>query len=93
MFDYKSYVQKINTPIDYKSYKVIKIDTFAELMQMREDLQTPILMYTEKNNLKTIFMMIKDDMLFAYIISSKAIRNKLIEESKNKKKGKENEKN
>ncbi len=93
LFDYKSYVQKINTPIDYKSYKVIKIDTFAELMQMREDLQTPILMYTEKNNLKTIFMMIKDDMLFAYIISSKAIRNKLIEESKNKKKGKENEKN
>lgn len=93
LFDYKSYVQKINTPIDYKSYKVIKIDTFAELMQMREDLQTPILMYTEKNNLKTIFMMIKDDMLFAYIISSKAIRNRLIEESKNKKKGNENEKN
>jgi len=62
-------------------------------MQMREDLQTPILMYTEKNNLKTIFMMIKDDMLFAYIISSKAIRNRLIEESKNKKKGNENEKN
>lgn len=92
LFDYKSYVQKINTTINYDAYKIIKVDTFVELLQMREELQAPILMYTEKNNLKTIFMMIKDDILFTYTISSKAIRNKLIEESK-KKKGEKHEKN
>lgn len=92
LFDYKSYVQKINTTIDYDAYKIIKVDTFIELLQMREELQAPILMYTEKSNLKTIFMMIKDDILFTYTISSKAIRNKLIEESK-KRKSEKNEKN
>lgn len=85
LFDYKSYIQKINTPIDYSEYKVIKINTFTELMQMREELQSPILMYTEKNNLKTIFMMMKDKILFTYVISSNAIRSKLIEESKKRK--------
>lgn len=85
LFDYKSYIQKINTPIDYSEYKVIKINTFTELIQMREELQSPILMYTEKNNLKTIFMMMKDKILFTYVISSKAIRTRLIEESKKRK--------
>lgn len=93
LFDYKSYVQKINTTIDYSAYKIIKIDTFAELLQMREEIQSPILMYTEKSNLKTIFMMIKDNILFTYTISSKAIRNKLIEESKKRKEVKKHEKN
>lgn len=93
LFDYKSYVQKINTPINYKEYKIIKIDTFTELMQMREEIQSPILMYTEKSNLKTIFMIIKEDMLFTYVISSKAIRARLIEESKMKKAGKKDENN
>lgn len=93
LFDYKSYVQRINTPINYKEYKIIKIDSFTELMQMREEIQSPILMYTEKSNLKTIFMIIKEDMLFTYVISSKAIRTRLIEESKKRKAGKQDEKN
>ena len=62
-------------------------------MQMREEIQSPILMYTEKSNLKTIFMIIKEDMLFTYVISSKAIRTRLIEESKKRKAGKQDEKN
>lgn len=93
LFDYKSYVQQIVTPLDYSIYKIIKINTFLELLQMREDIQSPILMYTEKNNLKTIFMIIKDDLLFTYILSSKSIRKRLIEESKKKKGMKENEQN
>lgn len=93
IFDYKSYVQKISTPLDYSAYKIVKIESFAELLQMREEVQSPILMHTEKNQMKTIFMMIKDDLMFTYILSSKSIRKKLIEESKKRKEGKENEKN
>lgn len=93
MFDYKSYVQKISTPLDYNAYKIVKIGSFAELLQMREEIQSPILMYTEKNQMKTVFMMMKDDLLFTYILSSKSIRKKLIEESKKRREGKQNEQN
>lgn len=93
IFDYKSYVQKISTPLDYSAYKIVKIESFAELLQMREEVQSPILMHTEKNQMKTIFMMIKDDLLFTYILSSKSIRKKLIEESKKRKDGKGNAQN
>lgn len=82
LFDYKSYVQKISEPINIKNYQIVKIESFQELLQMREEIQSPILMYTEKNDLKTIFMMTKENMLFAYILSSKSIRKKLIEKSK-----------
>lgn len=81
LFDYKSYVQKISKPLDTKSYQLVKIESFTELLQMREELQSPILMYTEKNELKTIFMMIKDNMLFVFVLSSKNIRKNLIEKS------------
>lgn len=91
MFDYKSYVQKISTPLDYNSYKIIKIETFIELLQIREEIQSPILMYTAKNQMNTAFMMIKDDLLFTYILSSKSIREKLIAESKKRKEEKRNE--
>ena len=84
LFDYRSYIQQIHTKIDYKSYKIIKINSFNELIGMREEIQSPILMYIEENNLKTIFMMIKDDLLFTYILSAKSIRTKLIENSKKK---------
>ena len=67
LFDYKSYVQKISTPLNYTKYEIIKLETFTELMQTREDVQAPILMYTEKNRLKTVFTMMKDDVLYIYI--------------------------
>ena len=88
LFDYKSYVQKITEPININDYQIVKIESFNDLLQMREEVQSPILMYTEKNELKTVFMMMKDKMLFAYILSSKHIRKKLIEKSREKQKNK-----
>ena len=83
MFDYKSYIQKINNKIDYQDYKVIKIDTFKEMLGMREELQSPILMYTEDNR-KTTFIMINEKLLFEYVLEAKLIREKLIAKSKEK---------
>ena len=91
LFDYKSYIQKINSKVDYKDYKIIKIDTFKELLGIREDVQSPILMYTEDEN-KTVFMIMNENILYAYILSSKLIRENLIKESK-KKEEKKNEQN
>lgn len=93
LFDYKSYVQKISEPINVKEYQIIRIESFQELLQMREELQSPILMYTEKNELKTVFMMIKDNMLFAFVLSSKLIRKKLIDNNNKKNNKKDLNKN
>ena len=83
LFDYKSYIQKINNIVDYKDYKVVKIDTFKELLGMKEELQSPILMYTEDDR-KTTFMIINGNLLFEYILEARLIREKLIKESKEK---------
>ena len=53
------------------------IDTFKEMLGMREELQAPILMYTEENR-KTTFVMIDETLLFEYILEVKLIREKLI---------------
>ena len=82
LFDYKSYVQKVNNKIDYEDYKLIKIDTFNELIEMREEVQASILMYIEENIRKTTFMMINGNLLFEYILSAEQIREELIKRSK-----------
>lgn len=92
LFDYKSYIQKITDLLDYNDYKVINVETFKELMGMREELQSPILMYQEKNIRRTIFLMVNQNLLFQFILDSNLIREKLIEISKEKKE-KKNEKN
>lgn len=93
IFDYKSYIQKTTDKIEYNDYKVINIDTFKELLSMREELQSPILMYTEEDQRKTMFMMINTNLLFMYTLESNEIRRKLIEKSEQKKKGRKNENN
>ena len=92
LFDYKNYIQKINNMLDYNDYKVVNVDTFKELMGMREELQSPILMYTEENQRRTTFLIINQNLLFQHIMDSNLIREKLIKMSKEKKE-KKNEKN
>ncbi len=92
LFDYKSYIQKINNILDYNDYKIVNVDTFKELIGMREELQSPILMYTEKDRRRTTFLMINQNLLFEYVLDSDLIRKKLIEMSKEKKE-KKDEKN
>ena len=89
LFDYKSYLQTTNDKFDYSDYKVITINTFIELLGMKEEIQAPILMYTEKDIRKTTFIIIDKNLLFEYTLSSELIREKLIRKS-NEKKEKEN---
>lgn len=91
LFNYKSYIQKTNNEIDFKNYKVIQIDTFNEILGMRDTVQAPILMYTEDNEDRTKFMIIKDDVLYVNVLGAKEIRNELRAKSA-KKKAKESEK-
>lgn len=86
LFSYKQYIQKINTDIDDEKYKKVDVESFNEILEMKETLQAPILMYTEENVRRTKFMIINNDMLFVFTLGSQEIRNRLIEESKKKNK-------
>ena len=46
---YKSYIQKINNPFDVSGYQVLNVDTFPELLEIRDTLQMPILMYEDED--------------------------------------------
>lgn len=46
---YKSYIQKINNPFDASGYQVLNVDTFPELLEIRDTLQMPILMYEDED--------------------------------------------
>lgn len=48
---YKSYIQKIKNLFDMSEYKLISVETFDELLEIRDTIQAPILMY--ENNDKT----------------------------------------
>lgn len=82
LFNYKQYIQKINNDLDKGKYKIIEVEEFSEILEMKETLQAPILMYSEPGERKTTFMIINNDLLFIYILSSQDIREKLIEKSK-----------
>lgn len=91
LFNYKSYIQKTNNEIDYNSYKIIQINTFDEILGMRDTMQAPILMYTEENEERTKFMIINGDILYLYVLGAKEIREVLRAKSAMRK-AKENEK-
>lgn len=82
MFNYKSYIQQINDDTNLKDYKQLQINTFKEILEMRETVQSPILMYTEEKDERTKFMIINNDMLFVFVLGVTEIRNRLREESK-----------
>ena len=81
LFNYKNYIQKTNEEINKTEYKVIKINTFNEILGQRDTIQEQILMYTNENENRTRFTIIKDGILYEYILGAKEIRERLRAES------------
>ena len=46
---YKSYIQRINNPFDVSGYQLLEVNTFPELLEIRDTLQMPILMYENED--------------------------------------------
>ena len=87
LFNYKNFIQQTNNEVNEKGYKVIQINTFNEMIGLRDTIQSPILMYTVENERKTYFTIIKDGLLYKYILGSNEIREELrkVAAQKNKK--------
>ena len=49
--NYSSYIQTINTDFDFKDYQLLKLDTFTDMLEIRDTIRQPILM--KENSEKT----------------------------------------
>ena len=66
---YKSYIQKINNLFETHGYQVILVDTFDEMLEIRDTIQAPILMYENGDKTCAKFMIPTDSkLLYLYEI-------------------------
>ena len=66
---YKSYIQKINNIFDTSTYQKILVDTFDEMLEIRDTIQAPILMYENEDKTCTKFLIPTDSkLLYVYEI-------------------------
>jgi len=54
--NYGSYIQKANNILDLEKYQVVSVDTFNDMLEIRDTIQEPILMFEIKDKRKTYFM-------------------------------------
>ncbi len=54
--NYKSYIQKINNAFDPTGYQILSVASFGELLEIRDTLQSPILMLENKDKTSTKFI-------------------------------------
>ena len=60
---YKSYIQKINNMFDASGYQKIFVDTFDEMLEIRDTIQAPILMHENEDKTCTKFLIPTDSKL------------------------------
>ncbi len=65
---YKSYIQKINNSFDMSGYQVLHVDTFTELLEIRDTLQIPVLMYENEDMTCSQFFVAAENILYLYEI-------------------------
>ena len=78
--DYDDIIVNTSTIIDTSDYKVIEINEFKEILNLSRELLLPIMNYEVIKGSLTWFYVIKDDILYRYIVSA----NKLEKEKKQK---------
>lgn len=67
--NYDSYIQQILTPFDFSSYQVLKINSFKGLLEIRDTVQSPLLMYeNEDKTCSQFFITTAEKVLYLYEI-------------------------
>ncbi len=66
---YKSYIQRINNAFNSDGYQVLYVNTFAELLDIRDTLQMPVLMYeNEDQTCSQFFIAAPSKIMYLYEI-------------------------
>ena len=67
---YKSYIQKINNMFENNGYQIIYVNSFEEMLEIRDTIQAPILMHENEDQTCCKFMIPTDSkLLYTFIIS------------------------
>lgn len=69
--NYTSYIQKVNNPVTIEDYQVLNVDTFTEMLEIRDTLQMPVLMFENDDRTNTQFFIVNDRLLYLFEISVK----------------------
>lgn len=78
--NYSSYIQKVNNDFDLSGYQVLKVDTFTDMLEIRDTIQEPILMLENKNKNSTYFLIpSKTKILYSYGLKINEIKKQLEE--------------
>ncbi len=64
--NYKSFIQKINNAFDVEGYRVLWVDTFEEMLEIRDTIQSPILMYENEDKTCSTFIIANDQVAYLY---------------------------
>lgn len=82
--NYKSYIQKVNTTFDLEGYQVLPIDTFTDMLEIRDTIGQPILMVESKQKNGAYFIIpCNTKILYMYCLKVSDIQNKLDNQEKN----------
>ena len=66
---YKSYIQRINNAFEMGGYQIIFVNAFDEMLEIRDTIQAPILMFENEDKTCTKFMIPTDSkLLYVYTI-------------------------
>lgn len=76
--NYKSYIQKINNDFDLDQYQVLKVDSFTDMLEIRDTIQEPILMAENKTKTGVFFLIpSKTKILYLFGIKVSDIRRQM----------------
>lgn len=80
--NYRSYIQKVNNEFDLSGYQVLKVDSFTDMLEIRDTIQEPILMVENKEKTGTYFLIpSKTKILYSYGIKVSEIKKQLEEDN------------
>ena len=66
---YSSFIQRIDGDFDFTGYQVVKIKTFVEMLGIRDTIQSPVLMYENKDETMTqFFIPTNTKILYTFVI-------------------------
>ncbi len=66
---YKSFIQKITNPFDTDGYQLLNVETFTEMLEIRDTIQSPVLMNENEDKTRTLFLIPTDTkLLYVYEI-------------------------
>jgi len=81
--NYGSYIQKLSNNLDFKKYQLLKIDTFTDMLEIRDTIRQPILMKENEEKTGAYFVVPSSSkILYVYRLKVSDIKKEIIEKSK-----------